>query len=467
MSRRKTKILENISFIDAGAKGIAVGRAEDGRAVMVKNAIPGDVADVHVKKKRKNYYQGVAVKFSQYSEDRVTPKCEYFGLCGGCKWQNMSYDKQLFYKEKEVIQNIKRIAHIESFESAPILASKSIYHYRNKMEFSFSNQRWITEDEIQSGKEITQRNALGFHLPGMWSKILDLENCYLQEDPSNALKNFVRQWTLAHHIPYFDVREHQGVMRSLMLRSNSKGEFMLVFQLYKDFEQKNELFDAIINTFPAVVSLSFAINSKRNDSLYDLDIQTYWGEGYIWEQMEDLKFKISPKSFFQTNYSQALELYRITREYAAIKPHDIVYDLYTGTGTIAQFVAREAQKVVGIESVPQAIADAKENARTNGIDNCTFFCGDMKEVFTPEFINQNGSPNVVITDPPREGMHAKVIEQILNLQAERIVYVSCNSATQARDLELLKSQYQLLKIQPVDMFPQTHHVENIALLEKR
>ncbi len=458
--------MPSITFTDAGAKGVSVGRAEDGKAVMVKNAIPGDIADVRVQKKRKNYYQGIAQDFTHYSQDRTEPVCKYFGTCGGCKWQNMKYEKQLYFKEKEVLQNIKRIGHFDSFPSHPILASDSTYFYRNKMEFSFSNQRWITEEEIASGAPIKNRNALGFHLPGMWSKILDIETCHLQEDPSNAIKNFVRDWTQENHIPYFDVREHTGIMRTLLLRSNSKGEFMVVFQLFEDFESKETLFNALLENFPQIQTLMFAINPKRNDSIYDLDIQCYSGEGFLWEEMEDLRFKISPKSFFQTNYSQAVNLYQLTREYAQISSDDVVYDLYTGTGTIAQFVAQQAKKVVGIESVSQAIEDARANAIINGIDNCDFFCGDMKEVFNTEFIATHGRPDVLITDPPREGMHAKVVENILELKPTRIVYVSCNSATQARDLELLKSEYKLTLVHPVDMFPQTHHVENIAVLER-
>ncbi len=460
-------LLKNIAFFDAGAKGVAVGKADDGKMVMVKNAIPGDIADVQVYKKRKRYYEGKAENFSQFSEFRTDPKCEYFGICGGCKWQNMKYSQQLYFKQKEVQQNLKKIAGLENVECKPIMGSEKDYFYRNKMEFSFSNQRWLTELEVQSDEEIENRNALGFHLPGMWSKILDLENCYLQEDPSNSIRLFVREWTEKHHIPYFDVREHNGVMRTLMMRSNSRGEFMLVFQLFEDFPFKEKLFDALLEAFPKIQSIMFAINAKANDSIYDLEIQNYYGEGFLWEEMEDLRFKISPKSFFQTNYQQALKLYQLTREFADLQGNELVYDLYTGTGTIAQFVAKKAKKVIGIESVPQAIEDAKENAKVNGIDNCEFYCGDMKDLLQLDFVKKVGKPEVIITDPPRDGMHKKVIENILLLDAKKIVYVSCNSATQARDLELLKEAYEVTFIQPVDMFPQTHHVENIAVLERK
>ncbi len=469
MGRRNKKpiLLKDISFFDAGAKGVAVGKAEDGKMVMVKNAIPGDVADVQVFKKRRNYYQGNAVQFSTYSEHRTEPKCEYFGVCGGCKWQNMDYAQQLHFKEKEVLQNIKRIGGFEEFPCAPITASEETYFYRNKMEFSFSNQRWLTEEEIQNSENIEEKNALGFHLPGMWSKILDLKNCYLQADPSNAIRLFVREWTQKHHIPYFDVKAHEGVMRTLMMRNNHEGDYMLVFQLFQDFPEKESLFDDLIQAFPAIKTLLYTINPKANDSLYDLDIECYYGEGFLWETMEDLRFKISPKSFFQTNYNQAVKLYQLTRDYANLQGDELVYDLYTGTGTIAQFVAKKARKVIGIESVPQAVEDAKVNASENGIHNCEFYCGDMKNLFNLEFVNEVGTPDVIITDPPREGMHKKVVEQILALAPKRIVYISCNSATQARDLEMLKSTYDITRVHPVDMFPQTHHVENIAVLERK
>lgn len=466
--KKKNIILENIKLISAGGKGVAVGKTEEGKTVLVSGAVPGDIVNARVKKAKSNYYEAEAVEILEMSPYRVEPKCAHFGVCGGCKWQNLSYDKQLEFKQDEVVNNIRRIGGIEHFESLPILGSEQEYFYRNKMEFSFSNARWLSNEEVNSGEEIVGKNALGFHIPGMWSKILDLKECFLQEEPSNEIRLAVRNYAIENNLEFYDVRNQEGFLRTLMLRQNSKGEWMLLFQLYREEEENRiRLFDYILEKFPQIKTLVFAINPKGNDSVYDLDIQTYFGEGFIYEEMDGLKFKIGPKSFFQTNYRQALNLYRKTLEFADISENDVVYDLYTGTGTIAQYLAKKAKYVIGIESVQEAIDAAVEHAKLNGLENCEFHCGDMKEVFTEEFLQNHPKADVLVTDPPRDGMHQKVVEQILKLSPHKIVYVSCNSATQARDLALMKEAYEVVKILPVDMFPQTHHVENIALLVKK
>ena len=465
---KKNLILENIKLLSAGAKGVSIGKTEDGKTIIVSGAIPGDIVNARVKKAKSKYYEADAVEILTPSPFRVEPECEHFGVCGGCKWQNMSYEKQLEFKQDEVVNNIKRIGGIEDFESIPILGGDEPYYYRNKMEFSFSNARWLTSEEIKSDTDINQKNALGFHIPGQWSKILDLKNCYLQEYPSNEIRLAIRNYAIENELDFFDLKTQDGFLRTLMLRQNSKGEWMILIQFFKENEkQRIKLLNFILEQFPQITTLLYAINPKGNDSVYDLDIKTYFGEGFIFEEMDGLKFKIGPKSFFQTNYKQALNLYRKTLEFADINENQVVYDLYTGTGTIAQYIARHTKQVIGIEAVPEAIDAAKENAKLNGLDNCIFYCGDMKEVFTEEFLAQHPKADVLITDPPRDGMHPKVVEQILKLSPNRIVYVSCNSATQARDLSLMKDFYRVEKILPVDMFPQTHHVENIALLTKK
>lgn len=467
MKKRKNQILENIKFTSAGAKGVAVGRTEEGKTVLVSGAVPGDVVNAKVKKTKSKYYEAEVAEILEYSPFRVQPRCIHFGVCGGCKWQNLSYEKQLDFKQDEVLNNIRRLGGIDGFETLPILGSEEQYFYRNKMEFSFSDSRWLTLDEVNSGENIDDKNALGFHIPGMWSKILDLKECHLQENPSNEIRLAVKQYAENNNLEFFDVKNQAGFLRTLMMRQTSKGEWMVLFQLFREEKENREkLFDFLLEKFPQIKTLVYAINPKQNDSIYDLDVQTYFGEGFLMEEMDGLKFKIGPKSFFQTNYKQALNLYRKTLEFADLKGDEVVYDLYTGTGTIAQYVARNAKQVIGIESVQEAINAATEHAELNGLTNCTFYCGDMKEVFTEEFLENHPKADVLITDPPRDGMHQKVVEQILKLAPERIVYVSCNSATQARDLALMKEDYKVVKILPVDMFPQTHHVENIALLER-
>ncbi len=470
MGRKKTKrvIFENIAVIDAGAKGKSIAKAPDGKVIFIGNAIPGDVVDIQTTKKRSSYYEGDAIKFHSLSERRTEPKCIHFGVCGGCKWQNMSYDNQLYFKEKEVENNLKRIGKVELPEITPILGSAKQYYYRNKMEFSFSDSRWLTLEEIKSGKEIDNRNALGFHIPGMWDKILDLKECHLQEEPSNSIRLSVKEFAIKNRLEFFNTRNQEGFLRTLMIRTTSTGELMVLIQFFKEDKQNRELLlDFLSEKFPEITSLLYVINSKANDTLYDQEVICYKGRDHIFEEMEGLKFKINAKSFYQTNSEQAYELYKITRDFAGLTGNELVYDLYTGTGTIAQFVAKQAKKVVGIESVPEAIEAAGENAQLNGIDNVDFFVGDMKKVFTEAFIQQNGVPDIIITDPPRDGMHKDVVQQILNVAPQKVVYVSCNSATQARDLALMDEIYKVVKTQAVDMFPQTHHVENVVLLEKR
>lgn len=470
MRKKRTEriVFENVEVLDAGAKGVSVAKAPDGKVVFIPNVVPGDVVDVQTFKKRKAYYEGKAVAIHKFSEHRIEPVCEHFGACGGCKWQNMNYSQQLFYKNQEVYNNLKRIGKIELPEFEPILGSEKTLFYRNKMEFSFSNARWLTDKEIQSGEELGKENALGFHIPKMWDKILDIKKCHLQQDPSNDIRNEIRRFANENQLSFFNPRENEGLLRTLMIRTTSTGEIMVLIQFFYDNKNERELLlDFLAERFPEITSLQYVINGKANDTIYDQDVVLYKGRDYILEEMEGLKFSINAKSFYQTNSDQAYELYKITRDFAGLTGEELVYDLYTGTGTIAQFVSKNAKKVIGVEAVPEAIEDAKINATRNEINNCEFFVGDMKNVFNDEFIATHGHPDVIITDPPRDGMHKDVVAQILKIAPKRVVYVSCNSATQARDLALMDEQYKVSKVRPVDMFPQTHHVENVVLLELR
>ena len=470
MSRKVTNkiVFNHIRGLDAGAKGVSVAKAPDGKVVFIPNVVPGDVVDVQTFKKRKAYYEGKAVKFHEFSEHRTEPVCQHFGVCGGCKWQNMKYDQQLFYKQNEVKNHLQRIGKIEIPEFEPILGSKEQFFYRNKMEFGFSNARWMTEEELNSDEIFENKDALGFHIPKMWDKILNIEKCHLQQDPSNAIRNEIRAFAIENNLAFFNPRNHEGFLRTLMIRTASTGEIMVLIQFFEEQKDNRELLlNFIAERFPEITSLQYVINGKPNDTIYDQNVKLYKGRDYILEEMEGLHFSINAKSFYQTNSEQAYELYKITRDFAGLTGNEVVYDLYTGTGTIAQFVSRQAKKVIGVEAVPEAIADAKENAKRNEITNCEFFVGDMKVVFNEAFIAQHGKPDVIITDPPRDGMHKDVIEQILKIAPEKVVYVSCNSATQARDLALMDEKYQVTRVRPVDMFPQTHHVENVVLLEKR
>ncbi len=467
MSRKKrNQVFTTIEVIDAGAKGKTVAKAPDGRVIFLTNAVPGDVVDIQTFKKRKAFYEGKAINFHTLSEKRTEPKCEHFGTCGGCKWQHMKYEDQLFFKQKEVTNNLTRIGHLELPEITPILGSKEKYFYRNKMEFSFSDSRWLTLEEIQSDRDLGDKNALGFHIPGMWDKILDINKCHLQADPSNAIRLEVKNFALENKLSFFNTRNQTGLLRTLMIRTSSIGEIMVLIQFFSDAKEKRtKLLDHLKETFPEITSLQYVINSKGNDTIYDQEVVCYHGRDHIFEEMEGLRFKINAKSFYQTNSAQAFELYKITRDFASLSGNETVYDLYTGTGTIAQFVAKKAKKVIGVEAVPDAIMAAKENADRNNIENTEFYVGDMAKVFDQNFLAKHGKPDVIITDPPRDGMHKKVVEQLLNVEAEKIVYVSCNSATQARDLAILDEKYTIVKTQAVDMFPQTHHVENVVLLK--
>ena len=470
MGRKNTDkvVFHQIQVLDAGAKGVSVAKAPDGKVIFIPNVVPGDVVDVQTFKKRKAYYEGKAVKFHELSEHRIEPICDHFGVCGGCKWQNMKYSQQLYYKQNEVKNHLQRIGKVELPEFETILGSEKQFFYRNKMEFSFSNSRWLTEKEIESKEDLGNRNALGFHIPKMWDKILDIQKCHLQEDPSNAIRNEIRAFANEHNLAFFNPREHSGLLRTVMIRTASTGEIMVLIQFFENDKANRELIlDHLYEKFPQITSLQYVVNAKQNDTIYDQDIKLYKGRDYILEEMEGLKFSINAKSFYQTNSDQAYELYKITRDFAGLSGNETVYDLYTGTGTIAQFVSKKAKKVIGVESVPEAILDAKANAERNNITNCEFFVGDMKVVFNEEFIAQHGKPDVIITDPPRDGMHAAVIDQILKIAPKKVVYVSCNSATQARDLALMDEKYKVTSVRPVDMFPQTHHVENVVLLELR
>jgi len=466
-SRRNKPLLERLVITDVAAEGKAMGKIDE-QVVFVTKTIPGDIVDVQVTKKRKKFYEGFPVKFHTYSDKRVQPVCEHFGVCGGCKWQSLPYSEQLFYKQREVVNNLTRIGKVELPEVMPIIGSPAETFYRNKLEFTFSNKRWLSQEELDSEEEINDREALGFHVPGMFDKVVDIKKCHLQAEPSNAIRLAIKKYALDNAIPFFDLRAKAGLLRTLMIRTTTTGEVMVVVVFFYDDERiRTELLNYLKNLFPQVTSWMYVINPKSNDTFGDLDVKLFAGRDHIFEQMEDLKFKIGPKSFFQTNSAQALHLYEITREFAGLTGKEVVYDLYTGTGTIANFVAHNALKVVGIEYVPEAIEDAVLNSEINGISNTVFMAGDMKDLLTIELFEEHGRPDVIITDPPRAGMHADVVQTILNVAPDKIVYVSCNSATQARDLSLLDIRYRVTRVQPVDMFPHTHHVENVVLLERR
>jgi len=466
-NRRKPIELENIEIIDTATKGKSVAKHE-GIIIFVKGGVPGDICNITVFKRRRKYWEANINEIVKKSESRVDPICEHFGSCGGCKWQNMDYQSQLKFKQNEVLNHLTRIGGVSILKYNQILGSEEEYFYRNKMEFTFSNKRWLTQEEITNDSEIENKNALGFHVPGMFDKVIDLNKCHLQKEPSNKIRIAVKKFADKKKLLYFDLRNQTGLLRNLLIRTSTTGELMVLIQFFNnDLEKIELLMNYLNNTFKEITSLLYTVNSKGNNTLYDQDIICFSGKDHITEEIDDLVFKIGPKSFFQTNSKQAKKLYSITRDLAEINKNDIVYDLYTGTGTIAQYVSKKSKLVIGIDSVEEGIIAAYENAKFNNIENCKFYTGDMKDIFTEEFILKNGHPNIIITDPPRDGMHKKVVEQILNILPKRIVYVSCNSATQARDISILKEKYELTKIQTVDMFPQTHHVENIAVLELR
>ena len=460
------EIIENVEVIDVADDGRAVGKVSD-LVVFISHAVPGDVTDVRVTRKRKKYVESVPVRFSKYSEWRAEPVCSDFAVCGGCKWQDFDYRQQLLFKHKNVTDCLVRIGKLDVPEIAPVLAADPTLFYRNKLEFTFSSNRWLTDGEIQSEGEIANRNALGFHIPGMFDKVLDIERCYLQPDPSNAIRTAIRDFALQEHMPFYDLRNHQGYLRTLVIRTSSAGGVMVIVSFHhEDTGMREKLLNFVWKRFPEVTSLMYVINPKLNDSFADLDVNLYKGAPHIMEEMEGLKFKIGPKSFYQTNSNQAYQLYKIVRDFSGLTGREIVYDLYTGTGTIANFLAKKAKKVIGVENVSEAIEDAKHNSALNGIKNTSFFAGDMKDVFTMEFIRKYGTPDVVILDPPRAGVHTKVIEALLLATPKRVVYVSCNPSSQARDLSLMQEFYKITDVQPVDMFPHTHHVENVVKLER-
>lgn len=468
--RKPLPILQNIEITGIAAEGKALARVND-LVVFVPYAVPGDVVDLQVRRKKHSYAEAEIIRFHRRSPERVQPFCPHFGVCGGCKWQCLPYEKQLHYKQQQVTDHLQRIAKVELPEISPILGSVRQTHYRNKLEFGFSDKRWLTEEEVRSGVEFDNMNALGFHIPGAFDKILDIQTCSLMDSLNDRIRNGIRDYALSHGLSFFNLRSATGLLRNLMLRTSSTGEVMLLIQFSirnaEEETQARELLDHVHSSFPEITSLLWVNNLKCNDTIGDLPVHTHHGTPFIIEEMEGLRFKVGPKSFYQTNTEQAYELYKVARNFAELKPTDLVYDLYTGTGTIASFVARSAKQVIGIEYVPEAIEDAKENARFNGLDNTLFFAGDMKDILTAEFVGKYGRPDVIITDPPRAGMHTDVIKTILLAAPRRIVYVSCNSATQARDLALLDADYRVTAVQPVDMFPQTHHVENVVRLDRR
>lgn len=460
-------LLENITITDVAAEGKAIAKVDD-LVIFVPYVAPGDVVDLQLTRKKNKYAEAKPVHFHKLSEKRDEPFCEHFGVCGGCKWQHLPYEEQLKFKHKQVFDNLSRIGKVELPEFYPILGSEKTRDYRNKMEFTFSNKRWLTDEERLSDTKFDNMNALGFHIPGMFDKVLDINKCWLQDGVSNRIRLEVKKYCLDNDITFFDLRNKGGMMRNIVIRTSSTGEVMVIVVFYEDdVEIRNALLQNIADKFPEITSLQYVVNQKANDTISDQEVIVFKGSDCIFEAMEDLKFKISPKSFYQTNSEQAYNLYSITRNFAGLTGNELVYDLYTGTGTIANFVAHQSKQVIGIEYVPDAIEDAKINAKLNNLDNTLFFAGDMKDILNEDFIHEYGRPDVIITDPPRAGMHDDVVKTILFAAPKRIVYVSCNPATQARDLSLLDEAYRVVKVQPVDMFPHTHHVENVVLLEKR
>lgn len=469
MSKKKNlPVLEHITITDFAAEGKALARI-DGYVVFVPFVVPGDIVDLQVTRKKHSFMEAKTIRFHAYSPDRVPAFCPHFGICGGCKWQTLDYAKQIAFKQQQVVDALERIGKLPHPQPRPIIGAEKIRSYRNKLEFSFSNKRWLTEEEIAQDVHYDDMNAVGFHIPGAFDKVLDITACYLMDNIQNRVRNAVREYAGHHQLTFFDLRAQTGLLRDMMFRTSNSGEIMLLFQFHMENDaeeqQARELLDYLSDTFPELTTILWVNNLKCNDTVGDLDIQTYKGPGYVYELMEDLRFKVGPKSFYQTNNEQAYNLYKVVRSFCNLEGDELVYDLYTGTGTIANFVARQCREVIGIEYVPEAIEDAKINAELNGITNTRFFAGDMKDVLNAAFIEQYGRPDVLITDPPRVGMHKDVVEVILNTRPRRIVYVSCNPSTQARDVEMMSVLYDVVAIQPVDMFPHTHHVENVLLME--
>ena len=480
MSRKKKPlpILEHITITDVAAEGKSLARVDD-KVIFVPFTVPGDVVDLQITKKKHKYCEARVLRFIEYSNVRAIPKCEHFGICGGCKWQNLPYEEQLKAKQKQVFDQLTRIGKIDLPEFLPILGSVKQFEYRNKLEFGFSNKRWLTNEQVASGETFSNMNAVGFHITGAFDKIYPIEKCHLMDDLHNRLRNAIRDYAFEHELSFYDLRAQHGLLRDMMIRNSNTGEWMLLIQFGKTIDTGNgadawelteegrDLMQYIADTFPEITSLLWVYNPKCNDTFGDLPVHVFKGNDHIYETMEELRFKVGPKSFYQTNTEQAYHLYCVARDFANLTGNELVYDLYTGTGTIANFVARKAKKVIGIEYVPEAIEDAKVNSEINGIDNTLFYAGDMKDILTEEFISKHGRPDVIITDPPRAGMHEDVVNTILQARPKRIVYVSCNPATQARDLALMDAQYKVVAVRPVDMFPHTPHVENVVLLEVR
>lgn len=472
MSRKKKSlpVLENITITDYAAEGKALARVNE-LVVFVPFAVPGDVVDLQVRRKKHSYCEAEIIRFIKYSERRVKPFCQHFGICGGCKWQNIPYDEQLRMKQKQVYDQLTRIGKVNLPEFNQILGSVKTQGYRNKLEFGCSNRRWLTQDEIASGSDFTQMNAVGFHITGAFDKILPIEKCWLMDDLQNKIRNAIRDYAYEHDIVFYDIRKQCGLLRDIMVRNSDTGEWMVLIQFHYEKDEDEviakDLLQHIADGFPEITSLLYVNNQKGNDTFNDLNIEVFKGNDYIYETMDGLTFKVGAKSFYQTNTKQAYHLYSVVRDFANLTGNELVYDLYTGTGTIANFVSRYAKRVIGIEYVPEAIEDAKINSEINNISNTLFFAGDMKDILTESFISENGTPDIIITDPPRAGMHPDVVQTIIKTAPKRIVYVSCNPATQARDLSLLDDLYEVVAVQPVDMFPHTPHVENVVLLNRR
>jgi len=464
--KKEYPIFENVRITDIGAEGNALARVNN-MVVFVPMLIPGDIVDIQVVRKRKKYLEGRVLRFREYSPDRVEPVCIHFGICGGCRWQHLPYELQLHYKQKQVADNLERIGKINVTDISRIAGSADQYRYRNKLEFTFSDKRWLTPEEIMSDNEFAKEDAIGFHIPGLFDKVLDIRECHLQPEPSNLIRNSVREYAHRDRMLFFNKKEQTGFLRNMIVRNNQEGDVMVIMVFfYEDPERRKGLLDHLVAAFPEISSLFYVINPKKNDSLSGLKPVLYKGEDHLVERMEGLQFRIGPISFYQTNSRQALQLYKIARDFAGLRGMETVYDLYTGTGTIACFVAGQSGRVIGIDNVEEAVQDARYNATNNNLGNVSFFTGDIKSLLTEQFFAENGRPDVVITDPPRAGMDKKVINAIIDAEPEKIVYISCNPSTQARDIQIMNMKYQVVRIQPVDMFPQTHHVENVVLLRK-
>jgi len=463
--KKELHLLEKVRITDIGSEGNAIARV-DNHVVFVPMLIPGDVVDIKVRKKKKRYLEGSVVRFHEYSADRIKPVCRHFGVCGGCRWQHLPYALQLHYKEKQVADNLTRIGKIDLPAVSPIIGSSQELRYRNKLEYAFSDKRWLTREEVSSDHDYEDEDALGFHIPGFFDKVLDIRECHLQPEPSNAIRDAVRRFAHKNSYRFFNMRQHTGFLRNLVIRNSSGGSFMVIVVFFHDEpERRNRLLDHLASEFTRITSLFYVINSKKNDSLADQEPVLYKGEDHLEEELDGLKFRIGPKSFFQTNREQALKLYRSAASMAGLTGNETVYDLYTGTGTIANFMASKAKRVIGIEYIGEAVRDAEINSAVNKITNTEFLAGDIKNVLSGQLAEKYGHPDVVITDPPRAGMHEDVIRRIIEAGPRKIVYISCNPATQARDISLLAGRFRVTRIQPVDMFPQTHHVENIVLME--